>query len=397
MIDWAQNQFITTVRTQGINQVFGTTVGVPVNQAIGLGKGLYDLDSHTLGTVVKGMNGDSAALQSVDQQIWNDTANIALPSFLSNIIPNSEKFYDQLQQWGTTLTNDVNQIGDKISGSVNNLTYYFSAGTNSGLQPGSPEAQAAQAGNLGTLQNIASTLDGGAYQPQGASQANGSSPIPTQAQNTSAATAAPAQGDPDEEDIDAPAAPLVSQVASPPPTSLVEYPAVDAISMKSTDPNSCIKTSNSLGVGSVSIDCNSSESLDANTQSAKEKPSTDEDDALMAAANRRMDNQEAGLSAAAAQSQNMANVAAMQELAASQAGGAGAAGKVGGACSNPNAGSGILRCQNIAAAGICDQARKLQACVSAAIPSCGGCASCVAQAQSLIASARATAASVCAN
>jgi hypothetical protein len=391
MVSWAQDQFQDIARTQGINQLLGPTVGEPLNSAIDVGQGLNTLvNVHGTAALNQGMNGNYEATQQyLNQQVPNDLLNMVLPGPLADIIPNAQKFYDQLQQWGTNIVDGVNAIGDKISGAIDNLTGYFSPAASSGLEPGSPEAQLAQAGNLGTPQNIATTLANGAYQTgsaPGAANPNAAPQVADAAQD-------PTQGSADEDDDEdyGPAPPVAALGPNSERDTDYSSVTVTPVPMTSTDPNSCIKTSNALGVGSVSIDCDSS----AAQEPAESSPDSAEDDALLAAANQRMNAQEAGQAQALTQSQNMANAAAMQYMAQSQVPRSMNIGKGGGACSAPGLGSGALRCENIVAVGICDRARKLEACMSAAISSCGGCGACISQAQSMIASARATAASAC--
>jgi hypothetical protein len=181
-------------------------------------------------------------------------------------------------------------------------------------------------------------------------------------------------------------------------------------------PKSCIKYSNSLGVPSVSIDCdnpnptpNAPQNPNGDSNSGNDSgnggnsgapatrgssgggDSSTSDDNLMSQANRQADAQAAANSQAAAAAQSTLNANAMAEAAAANPG-MGSGGGGGGAWNGPGCSTAAQnppsQCRAASGAGSCELARSLISCATTAMRSCGSCAACTQYFQTVIQSNR---------
>jgi hypothetical protein len=360
MWSWTSSVFQDTAQTQAVNSYFGN-MGPSINQTIGVGNSLYNIDSHAFSTFKTGMGNDDsatrAALNNFDNTISNDLLNTVLPGRLNDIVPNTEALMGQVQQLSDQLANGWATINNKVSGSIDNLKSYFSNNANAGLEPGSADAAAAQSANVGSPQNILSTV--AANYPQTANSVSGAAPA---SQPGSARTGAPS----DEYPEPPPVAP-----SGPNSERDTDYSSVTAapVPMQSTDPNSCIRTSNAMGVGSVTINCDS------------KQPPSDQNDA---------DSSDAAAAAAAAYNASQGVAAAPTPTAVPSP-------SVRRFTPNPGSSGTASSCAAAAAAHSrcywdltmpihmnesgCQHFLASASCFSQAIPSCGGCSSCIEQLQ----------------
>jgi len=387
---WIQGQLTGAGRQLVVNNVFPSPIAGTINSSFSLFSNVSALDQVGMNVVTAGANFDPGPLSTFDRDITNAVANLVLPGFMKDIIPNSLSLNDYLEQKLTNAEANVNGFFNAVDQKVSNIQSYFSA--NDGLDPGSSEAAAARAANLGTPANVAGTLESDYGVDPALAEQIAKSGAGVVAGDGAAPASQPDDSEDDPQIADTPTA------ATPGPNSELDpnYASVTVppVSMQSSDPSSCIRTNNSLGVGSASVDC------DQPVQPPKESALEEQnDDALMASATALMDNQQSSQNAAASRSATMENAAiqASNAQALATIGASSRAPSVGGSsCSNPAINAALSRCQNSMAGSSCAIAHEAASCGSAVLATCGSCSSCIEQARSLITWGQSTAASMCA-
>ena len=408
MWTWLGGQLATAGRQMTVNNIFPTPIANSINSSVSAYGKLYDLTINIgMGGLRKEMQGDLTPSNNFNNDLSNWVSNALLPQYMQNIIPNSYSLMDYAGQKVAGIESGIDNFTNQVDQRVNDLKSYFSG--NDGLDPGSPEAAVAHTANLGSPNNVASSLesDYGADQTQARQMANSTQEADI---GRVAATQLGATGT----DADASGPP------TPPPGPNSELDpnyasvTVSPLSMQSTDPNSCIKTSNSLGVGSVSIDCNvdqpspiptQEEDFDAQLAGAGASADASYTKNFNDALNNNTDvNAQLGAATQKAADPSIRSGAIVTGLS-SLAQGLGpiqpgtraqvlnGTGQCGAA-----AAAAFSRCEAMSTkSSMCQMYRSTASCENFAAASCGGCSSCIQQLQAAARQNLASAAQVCAN